>query len=99
MDTQTKILKAFIEGTDSEYGKDRPLMHFPKNPPDGDGQSVDVYVISMPANCYKIVAREDKNSVGEPVKGFTLSTGSGSEMKVLALAIAKAASEGMIGID
>ena len=74
------------------------LKHVPKEE-GGDGQDVNVYVCAMPARFYKVEALPGSNSVGGPVQGFVLSTGSGSEMERLALEIAEAAAGGMIAMD
>lgn len=66
---------------------------------DGDGQPVEVYETSMPAKFYTVKALPSKNSVGAPIPGFTLGTGSGSAMRELAMRIAQATSEGMLGIE
>ena len=81
-----------------EYGKETLLKHFDKSPADSDGQPVDVFVTAMPARFYTIKAYASKNSCGDEVAPFELATGSGDKMKELALAIAQAASEGMIGL-
>jgi hypothetical protein len=61
-----------------------------------DGQDVDVYCCAMPARFYKIVAKPGTNSVGDPVPGWEFGTGSSASQ--LAADIAKAASEGMLGL-
>jgi len=63
----------------------------------GDGQPVEVYCEACPARFYTVKALPGVNSVGEPVKPWTATTGSG--MAELAAALAKAASEGMIRIE
>lgn len=69
---------------------------YPKVEP-GDGQTARVDVDRTPARFYRVVAHASENGIGERVRGFVLSTGSGGdEMRRLAHAIAKAASEGMI---
>ena len=89
------ILTSLYDGL--QYGQETLLKHFDKSPADGDGQPVDVFVTAMPAKFYTIKAYASKNSGGDPVLPFTFGTGSG--MEKLALAIAKAASEGMIGLE
>lgn len=69
---------------------------FPKD--GGDGQAAEVYESRLPASFWMLKALGDTNSVGEPVPGFSLSTGSGDEMGHLAFAIARAAARGMIGV-
>jgi hypothetical protein len=63
-----------------------------------DGQDAKVSTWKAPARFYKIEAMPSQNSVGEPVQPFVLQTGSGDEMLDLAHRIAKAVSEGMLGI-
>lgn len=63
----------------------------------GDGQDVEVQVAYHPAAFYRIVVHAGSNTVSNPLPGFTLETG--SSMKPLALAIAKAVSEGMLGLS
>lgn len=65
---------------------------------EGDGQDCKVYECRMPARFYKVEAFDTPNSVGKINKGFALSTGSGTEMGKLIFAIARAISEGMIGL-
>jgi len=64
-----------------------------------DGQDAEVHVAACQARFYKVVGLPSTNSVGVPVAPFEMSTGSGSAMEKLALAIAEAAAAGMIGID
>ncbi|NBT36090.1 MAG: hypothetical protein EBT03_11260 [Betaproteobacteria bacterium] len=64
-----------------------------------DGLDVEVYECRLPARSFKVVVKDGTNSVGNPTKGFTLSTGSGEEMGELCGLIAKAASEGMIASE
>jgi len=61
-----------------------------------DGQDCEVRVTRMPAEFFRIVAHASTNSIGWPVPPFALMTGSG--MHDLAHAIAKAVSEGMLGL-
>jgi len=82
-----------------EHGKETLLQHFDKDPEDGDGQPVDVFVTAMPAKFYTIRAHGSKNSCGDEVKPFTLATGSGDKMRELSILIAEAAAGGMIGIE
>ena len=69
---------------------------YPKPAEDSDGQRVEVDVAAWPSRFYRIRALADKNSVGRPVEGVVLSTGSG--MHQLAADLAQAFSEGMIGV-
>jgi hypothetical protein len=64
----------------------------------GDGQPVEIYVAAFPARALTIKALEGVNSIGQVVPAFTLQTGSGDEMHHLAVKIAVAVSEGMLGI-
>jgi len=91
----TDPLESLYDGL--KHGEETILKHFDKSP--GDGQPVDVFVTAMPARFYTIKAYLSKNSVGDDVFPFELATGSGDKMKELALAIAQAASEGMIGLN
>lgn len=65
---------------------------------EGDGQDVKVYENRMPARFYKLQAFDTPNSVGEMNKGFSMSTGSGREAGKLIFAMARAISEGMLGL-
>lgn len=82
-----------------KHGEETLLKHFDKSPADGDGQPVDVFVTAMPTRFYTIKAYASKDSIGDEVAPFELATGSGNKMRELALVIAKAASEGMIGLN
>jgi hypothetical protein len=64
-----------------------------------DGTDAEVYECRLPANSFMVVAKDGTDSAGKPIKGFTLSTGSGDDMGELCGLIAKAASEGMIGVE
>lgn len=64
----------------------------------GDGQDCKVFESRMPARFYKVTAYDTPNSVGKVNVGFSLSTGSGTEMGKLIFAIARAISEGMLGL-
>ena len=79
--------------------KDLYVRTYPKDPADGDGQPVELYTCRMPAEFTTLKALPSENSVGKPIPGWKLSTGSGTRMRKLAEAIAEAAAEGMIGID
>lgn len=63
----------------------------------GDGQDVEVYCTAAPARFYRINIIPGSNSIGEPMEGHVLTTGTGQEDLVKAIAIAY--SEGMLGID
>lgn len=64
-----------------------------------DGLDVEVYECRLPARSFKVVVKDGTDSTGKASKGFSLSTGSGDDMGELCGMIAKAASEGMIGVD
>ena len=70
------------------------LRHYPKT--NGDGQPATVRVIETPASFYKIEVEDSVNSVGAPMVGLELHTGSGEEQ--LARQIAKAFADGMLGL-
>lgn len=72
------------------------VAEYPKDPEDGDGQVVRLHECRMPARFYKIEALPTPNSVGEVRPGFSISTGSGTEMLELAVRLAKKVSRGMI---
>lgn len=80
-----------------EPHKETLVATYPKNPPDGDGQSVNVYCTAAPARFYTIRTQAGEDSMGYPQPGFTLSTGSSEQN--LAAAIAEAISKGMLGMD
>lgn len=81
-----------------QHGVETELQRFNKRP-NSDGQDAIVYVTALPARFYRVTGLPSTNSIGGEVKPFDISTGSGDEMRLLVLAIAKAASEGMIGIN
>lgn len=76
------------------YGVWTKVADYPKT--GGDGQPAEVLCCATPARFYRVVARAAPNSVGTVNPGFILGTGSG--MAELAHDIAKAASEGMLGL-
>lgn len=80
-----------------KHGEWHLVARFAKDPADSDGQVAEVYECRLPARFFKLIALPDTNSVGEPVEGFSLSTGSGDEMGVLMRSLAKAVSAGMVG--
>lgn len=63
-----------------------------------DGQDVEVYCAAYPARFYQVRALPGSDSMGTPLPAFTASTGSGTAMRELAAAMAKAISEGMLSI-
>lgn len=74
----------------------RLLKEFPKN--GEDGQPARVLFASMPAKFYRVEALASTNSVGGPVRPFSLQTGSGDEMQELACRIGQAVADGMLGV-
>jgi hypothetical protein len=78
------------------HGEWELVADMKKDPENGDGQSVKIFECRMPARFYKIEAGSDVNSVGKKNTPFALSTGSG--MEILAGEIAKAITQGMLGI-
>lgn len=60
----------------------------------GDGQTVEIDESRLPARFFRIRGLPSQNSIGEPVPGFEVTTG--SSMEKLAHEIALAASEGML---
>lgn len=73
------------------------IARYPKNPRDGDGQDVEVYCASLPAEFFLIRALETPNSVNDINSAFQLSTGSG--VAELVAQIADAISRGMLGLN
>lgn len=69
-----------------------------KDPEDGDGQSVKVFECRMPARFFKLEAAAGANSCGEEKQPFVITTGSGDEMGHLIGLLAKAITQGMLGI-
>jgi hypothetical protein len=79
------------------HGEWVTMARYEKDPSNGDGLTVEIDCMTMPARCYRLRAIDGVDSVGEAKKGFTLSTGSGREMAELMASLAKATAEGMIG--
>ncbi len=79
-----------------QHGKETLIARFPKDPPSGDGQSVDVYCCAMPAEFFTIKALEAQDSLNKPKKPFELRTGSG--MAEIARVIAANIAEGMLSL-
>lgn len=67
-------------------------------PPGTDGQTAEVYVGAHPSRSYRIRVLAGANSCNEPQAGYTLSTGSGSEMREWAAMTARLIRDGMIGV-
>ena len=76
------------------HGKETLIAMFSKTCE--DGQPVKLYCTALPARFYTIKASSSKNSMGKGIKPFTLQTGSGCEK--LAIDIALAIANGMLGI-
>lgn len=76
------------------YGEDVLIATYPKDPPDGDGQSVNVYCCALPARFYTLKVEAGQNSVEEPKDNYEVSTGSGQHL--LAADIAEAISTGLL---
>jgi hypothetical protein len=80
-----------------EHSTETLIAKYIKPDPDGDGQDVLVYCCAMPAEFFIIKAMASTNSLNHLKQPFTLSTGSG--MSELSAEIAKAISEGMLGLE
>lgn len=76
------------------HAEDIVIARYPKR---GDGHDVEVTCCALPARFYEVRALPTTNSVGESKPGFTLSTGSGSEMAQWAHLTAKLIASGMVG--
>ena len=76
------------------HAQETLIATFPKDPPDGDGQPVEVYCTALPAEFFTIRALEASDGVGSTLKAFEISTGSG--MAELTRVIAQAITEGML---
>lgn len=76
------------------HAEETLIAQFPKDPPDGDGQPVEVYCSSCPAEFFEIRALEAPNSMNKSQKPFKITTGSG--MSRLAREIAQGIAEGML---
>jgi hypothetical protein len=70
----------------------------PKDPPDGDGQAVEIFECIIPTPFYRIRAIESRDSVGGTVPALVLETGSGNNCEELACAMARALTRGLLGI-
>lgn len=80
------------------HGEWELVAEMKKDPEDGDGQSVRVFECRMPARFFKLEAAADANSCGEEQQPFVVTTGSGDEMGHLIGELAKAITQGMLGI-
>lgn len=63
-----------------------------------DGQEARVLVRRTPAKFFRIEAVPGVDSLGRPRQGFVLGTGCGEASRDLAHRVAKAVSEGMLGL-
>lgn len=79
------------------HGEWHKVASYPKA--GSDGQPAEVYEFRMPARFFRVVCLPSVNSIGQPVPGFALETGSGEEMGRLCVTIARAAALGMIGVS
>lgn len=77
-----------------DHAKKTLIAKYPKTPPDGDGQPVEVYCSSWPAEFFEIRALKALNSIGKSKKAFKITTGSG--MSQLVQELSKAIAEGML---
>lgn len=64
-----------------------------------DGQPCEIQESRTPASFYRLRALASTNSVGESVRPWTLSTGSGDEVLDLIIQVGLQAAEGMIALD
>jgi hypothetical protein len=64
---------------------------------DGDGQDCELYELRMPARFYKLIVLPGLNSIGELQPGYEVITGSGLQMGILLMWIAREVARGMIG--
>ena len=64
---------------------------------DCDGQTVQVWVVKLPAEFYELRVKAGTNSVGDVKPGYRVGFGSG--MGSVAVAMAKQISEGMIEFE
>jgi len=76
-----------------EHGKETLLQEFKA---EGDGAACVVYVVATPARFYTVVVPAHTDCFGVQHPTYELGTGSGDEMRELALSIAKSVAEGML---
>lgn len=81
----------------SKHGMDLVAKY--DDEPDNDGQPAEVYCSACPAMFYIIKALPGANSVGDKKSGWQMGTGSGDEMRSLAIEMAKAVAGGMLSLD
>lgn len=66
---------------------------------ESDGGSCEVQECRMPAEFFRVVVPDYRNSVGEHQRGFILETGSGDQLGDLAFSMARAICEGTLGCN
>lgn len=76
------------------HAEETLVADLPKDPHDGDGESVKVYASAWPALFLTLHTGGEPNSVGKAAPPFTITFGSGQER--LAAEIAQAVSTGML---
>lgn len=81
-----------------EHGVEHLVADIPKVE-GSDGHPCRIYETRMPARFFKLEVLDSENSVGQPMKGFCLSTGSGDDVGRLIVQIALAVRDGMIGLE
>ena len=93
-------LTAFGEnwcGPEKYKNWEKTLVAEYKKPFGSDGQDVKVYCTAAPARFYELEVQPGPDSVGRPQDGYRVTFGSGqAEMAVM---IAKAVADGMIGFE
>lgn len=94
-----EILKYYNPPEVFPHGPWALVASLPKNPPDGDGHACEIYECRVPARFFRLVVLPGKNSMGEISPGWAMSTGSGDEAGKLIVQIAKAVTEGMLGLE
>ena len=66
----------------------------------GDGQSVEVWEVQLPARAWRLEVRPGANSVGEPRPGYTIETGAGgADMASLIARLVSAIQGGMVSVE
>jgi hypothetical protein len=90
---------AYVPPARFHHGQWYLVARFEKDEPHSDGQPVRIDEMRLPARAFRLRALASRNSVGEVLPAWSLSTGTGDDMGRLCVEIAKAASEGMIAVD
>ena len=85
---------AYLPPVRFEHGEWHLVARY--RPESEDGQAVEVDELRMPARFYRLRALPCANSVGTPVRGWTLSTGSGDAMGSLLAWVARSVAQGML---